>query len=162
MKGTMTKAALLGAIRGARAEWDATLAEVGEGRMTEPGLAGGWSVKDVIAHITWSEREMVGMLGMHALVDAEGLWAMDQDARNAAVYESNRARPLAEVLAKARDTYAELLDAVAALDEEDVNDPHRYKDMPVDWRPWDLVAGGSYRHYRDHIEPIRAWLARHD
>jgi len=35
--------------------------EVGKPRMTELGLPGGWSVKDVIAHITWYERKMVGM-----------------------------------------------------------------------------------------------------
>jgi len=62
MDEPVTKVRLLDMIRTARAEWDGLLSQVDETRMTQPGVAGEWSVKDVIAHITWHEREMIGML----------------------------------------------------------------------------------------------------
>lgn len=52
MDDRMTKARLLAELRAARGEWDTLMAAVGEERMTEPGAAGDWSVKDVIAHLT--------------------------------------------------------------------------------------------------------------
>ncbi len=52
MDDRMSKARLLENLRTKRAEWDAVLAEVPEAQMTEPGAAGKWSVKDVIAHLT--------------------------------------------------------------------------------------------------------------
>jgi hypothetical protein len=52
MDNQMTRARLLVELRAARSEWDTLMAVVGEERMTEPGAAGDWSVKDVIAHLT--------------------------------------------------------------------------------------------------------------
>jgi predicted DNA-binding transcriptional regulator YafY len=51
MEEPMTKEKLLEELRSSRQEWKALLAEVGEDRMTQPGAAGDWSVKDVAAHL---------------------------------------------------------------------------------------------------------------
>jgi hypothetical protein len=51
MDSYMSKAQLLSMIRGARADWDTLLADIPEAWMTEPGVDGEWSVKDIIAHI---------------------------------------------------------------------------------------------------------------
>jgi hypothetical protein len=61
MDAQMDKAAFLATLRAKHAEWEALLAEVGEARMVQPGVAGEWSVKDIVAHVTWGEREMAGM-----------------------------------------------------------------------------------------------------
>ena len=61
----MDRSLFLDELRAARAEWEAALAEIPSERMTEPGLAGGWSVKDLIAHVAWSEREMIGVIRDH-------------------------------------------------------------------------------------------------
>ncbi|MBD0328165.1 MAG: ClbS/DfsB family four-helix bundle protein, partial [Pyrinomonadaceae bacterium] len=52
----MNKAELLENLNTECANWDALLAEVGEGRMMQPGVVGDWSVKDVTAHLTTWER----------------------------------------------------------------------------------------------------------
>jgi len=65
----MNKSEWLGTLQTERAQWDALVAEVGQARMTQPGAAGEWSVKDVIAHVTWFEREMVGVLRAHGVFD---------------------------------------------------------------------------------------------
>ncbi len=158
----MTKSELLDLVRVARSEWDAVLAQVGEERMTQPGVEGEWSVKDIIAHVTWGEREMVSVLRKRALEGADErsdeLWRMSNDERNAVVFEQNRHRPLNDVLDEARRTYQELLDALETLSDEDLNHARHFRDMPADWLPWRIIAGNTYIHYPDHARSIRAWL----
>ena len=147
-------------LHAARGRWDALVEGIPAERMAEPGLPGGWSVKDTIAHVTWSEREMVGVIRERALVGSP-LWALDQDARNAAVYEEHRDRPLAEVMADERAVWAELLPALESLTGEDLTDRARFREMdglPPDVLPWHIFAGSTFRHYDDHSATIRAWL----
>ncbi|MGH2562492.1 MAG: DinB family protein [Thermomicrobiales bacterium] len=153
----MTKPRFLEVLLSERERWDALLIEVGEGRMTEVTLPGGWSVKDVVAHIAWSEREMVGVMRERALVGSD-LWNEEQDERNRIVYEENRKRPLAEVLTEARAVYRDFLECVKHLDDDDLHDPGRYLGMPPDWTPWKVLAGCCYWHYADHSAEVRAWL----
>jgi hypothetical protein len=49
-KDTVKKTQLLETLRRERADWEALLAQVDQARMTRPGVAGAWSVKDVITH----------------------------------------------------------------------------------------------------------------
>lgn len=154
----MDKATFVQALTEARAQWDALLAEVGQERMLDPGAAGKWSVKDIIAHILWSEREMAPIIQTHIL-DGSELWNLPQDDRNEVVYQQNRDRPIEEILAEAQQVYAQLFEAVQTLSDEDLNDPYRFKNMPEDWVPWRIIAGCSFDHYRDHSRSIREWLA---
>jgi uncharacterized protein (TIGR03083 family) len=154
----MTKRRFLELQLAERERWDALLAEVAEARMTEATLPGGWSVKDIIAHITWSEREMVGVMRERALVGSD-LWNLEQDERNRIVYEENRDRPLGDVLTDARAVYRDFLDHVKHLDD-DLDDPGRFLGMPPDWTPWRILAGCCYQHYADKYQDIREWLYR--
>ncbi|MCK4820534.1 maleylpyruvate isomerase N-terminal domain-containing protein, partial [bacterium] len=43
-------------IQGAWQAWNALVGKIDPAQMTQPGVAGLWSVKDIIAHITWHER----------------------------------------------------------------------------------------------------------
>lgn len=153
----MNTTEFLAELRAGRIEWDDALARVPMERMTEPGVEGEWSAKDVVAHIAWHEREMLGMLQAH---DANGsdLWNLPLDERNATICAQNRDRPLDDVLAEGRAAYAEVLPAVENLSDEDLNDPKRYRDMPEDWIPWQILAGNTYEHYRDHAASLRKWL----
>ena len=56
MDDQMTKIRLLETLRSKRAEWDAVLAEIPATQMDEPGVAGKWSVKDIVAHLAYHER----------------------------------------------------------------------------------------------------------
>jgi hypothetical protein len=89
MNGQITKAELLTMIRTARARWETLLAEIPLALLTEPGVIGEWSIKDIIAHISWGERENIGVVRAHAVVGSE-LWQLSEDERNAAVFEQNR------------------------------------------------------------------------
>lgn len=101
MADRMTKAEFLHLFQAARAKWDALMGRIDEARMTEPGVEGDWSFKEIVAPVTWYEREMVDLLRARALVGSD-LWNLPQDERNAAVFEQNRDRLLPDVLAEAR------------------------------------------------------------
>jgi hypothetical protein len=155
----MDKATLINTLTSTRAEWQALLAQLEEEWMLQSGAEGKWSVKDVIAHVTWGEREVAPVLRTHEVAGSE-LWNLSDDERNEIVYQRNRDRPLHEIIRDEQQAYADLLAAAQDLFEEDLNDPHRYKYMPREWVPWQLIAGNSFKHYSDHMQSLRAWLAR--
>lgn len=146
-----------------RAQWDALIARIDEQWMLEPGVEGTWSVKDIIAHIMWNEREMIPLMETRSLVGSD-LWQLPQDERNEAVYQLYRDAPLSDILSQEPKAYNQLLQEAQTLTGEELNDPHRFKDMPdtEGWIPWRIIAGCSFRHYPDHIDSIKKWLARRE
>ena len=154
----MNRAAFLAELRAGRAEWDETLARIDEARMTEPGVEGAWSAKDVVAHVAWHEREMAAMLRERDANAGSDLWDLPLDERNTAIYAKYRDLPLDAVLAEGRAAYATLLPEVEGLADEDLNAPKRYRNMPADWIPWQVLAGNTYEHYREHAASLRKWL----
>lgn len=140
-----------------RAAWDAVLAEVPADRFTEPGATGDWSVKDVIAHNVWHEREMVGVLRARALVGSE-LWNVDNETRNDAIYAKVRDIPLDEVLAEATAVYAELRALLDGITDADLNDPDAIRDMVPGFTLLPIAADNTYLHWRAHRLDLRAWL----
>ena len=144
-----------------RAQWDTLIAQIDEQWMLEPGVEGKWSIKDIIAHILWNELEMIPLIQTRSLVGSD-LWQLPQDERNEAVYHLYRDAPLRDILSQECEAYNQLLQEARTLNDEELNDPHRFKDMPdsAGWIPWRIIAGCSFTHYLDHMNSIKAWLAQ--
>jgi len=159
----MTKAAILTDLRSARAEWDALIAQVDQSRMSEPGMAGYWSVKDVVGHLTAVDRWNVNALLAHAHgkpVPALDEQLMELDERNRRHYEQNRMRPLSDVLEESRQVFRQLVELLDAQSEEFLTQPQTLLGLP---HP--IVVGQSLKdacadHYRHHLPDVRAWLER--
>ena len=161
----MDRIKLLNMIRTERARWETLLAEMGEAQMTQGGVEGEWSVKDIVAHVTAYERWVVARLqsalrGERLRLEIDQL---DLNQRNARIFEENRKRPLHDVLAESRQVFQQLLNLVQALSDEDLIDPHRlepfFDPLWTDGLPvWKCIAVDSYEHYRQHIPSIRTWL----
>jgi hypothetical protein len=147
----MDKATLLSKVRESKAEWNAALAEVSREQRMLAELGGGWTAKDIVAHITWSEREMATLMRLRSMEGASPLWAKPWDERNNAIYQENRERPLHEVMTEAEETWRELLEGLEGLSDEDLVDPNRFAGMPADWVPWEIIAQNTYEHYTEHI-----------
>ena len=153
-----TVSQLLQTIQQARNEWNALLEPVNQSKMTQPGVVGKWSLKDIIAHITWHECEMVGLIKAHALVGSE-LWNLPTDDRNAAIYEEVRDQPLSQVLEESTQYYAQLIEVLPSLSDEDLVEPSGFPGMPPDWQPWVVIAQNTYEHYEQHIPDVQRWIA---
>jgi hypothetical protein len=155
---TVDKMTFISLLEQARTRWEAELSQMDEQRMLQPGIVGTWSVKDLIAHVSWYEREMVPVIRLHVFTGSEW-WTQPTDERNAMIYQQNSHRPLQEILHEGQRSYNDLLEALQSLSDEDLNDPHHFRDMPEDWVPWQIFAGNSFEHYQDHLPALHTWVS---
>ena len=160
MAPQMTKAKLLEFMRTERAAWDALLAEVGEERMLEAGVDGAWSVKDIVSHVTYWEQDTLRVLEVVARGETPEFSEQDEmDALNARAVARNQHHAPSAVIADSQRVHQALLAMVETFPEADLIDPNRFEWLP-DWTLWQVIAGESYWHYRQHVPTIRAWLDR--
>ena len=156
---SMDKSAFVVEFKTGRAAWDALLAQLDPARAETPDVEGSLSAKDVIAHVTWYEREMIGLIEARRLAGSE-LWSLSTNERNAIIFEQNRVRQAQEILAEARDMGTRLIAAIDGLTDDDICQADHFANMPHDWLPWQVIAGNTFDHYPAHIASIRARLAR--
>lgn len=152
----VTREQLVERIRADRDRFDAIVARLPRARLDEPMLPGGWSVKDVLAHISWGEREAIGVVEARALVGSE-LWDRSEDERNAAVVAASGTRSLDDVLEGYRSTFGEYLAAVARLSDDELNDATSFSGLAQripGWKPWRVLYDPD--HYREHGAAIAA------
>jgi hypothetical protein len=145
--------------------WEALLANLGEARITAPGLPGGWSLKDVIAHL-WAWQQLSIARLEAALQEREPeffLWPEpfdpesddDLDRINAWIYETYHDQPWSRVHQAWRTGFLHFLELAGSLSEEDLFDPDRYPWL--EGYPLNAVLQGSYEHHlEDHLEPLVA------
>jgi len=112
-------------------------AGVSDPQLTEAGVTGDWSVKDILAHVTTWEEEALTYGGI--------------DAFNAAMTERKRGLSVSEVLRQLDDTHRRLVDFVQGVPEaEFVGDTRFRRRLRLD----------TYHHYPGHAETIRTWQGR--
>lgn len=156
----MNREELLERIRGGRGELEAVLATIDDDGMADAGLPGGWSVKDLLAHIGWWERRIVNAYETlrrsevpDSVSDAESL-----DELNAHVFDTHRDWPLAQVRQEEAEAYRALLEVAEKAPEGDLFDQDRFA-----WTEgrafFELVCDNSWGHYEEHVPDVKAWLA---
>jgi hypothetical protein len=160
---SLNKKQLLAEMQSEQAAWLALLDEIGEENMTQPEVAGGWSIKDIVAHITgWRRRTVLRFrAALDPTVDMTPYWPaeLDEDDEvdeiNAWIYKANRDRPLADVLNDSREVFQQLVAEVSALSDEQLNDPQRFP-----WLEGERLTGAFiFGHFHEEHEPdMRAWL----
>jgi hypothetical protein len=152
----MNKQKLTKRIRADRARLDELIAGIDSAQMVEPALDQGWSVKDVLAHISAWERLCTGWL-QAAMRDEtpDRPEVRDVDGFNNSTFAANRDRPLADVRAESAASYAAIVAAVEATPDAELASDSRFG------RPgWQLASANSDDHYREHIAQIEGWLGR--
>ncbi len=158
----MTKGKIMAAIQ---SEWEAlqtTLNQLSETQMLEPGVENGWTVKDILAHITDWEIRMVAWIeeslrGEVPQRPAPGMSWDDLDRLNQQTYLLHKDALLSEVSTDFHSSYQTALKTVESLTEQDLVDPQRFA-----WREgdpmWHMVAANTWWHYKEHNESIVEWL----
>lgn len=158
MENQPTKSQLLGSTQNDYQAWTEFLAQLDDAQMGELKI-GAWTIKDIIAHLTWHEKEMVGLLKAHALVGSPW-WELPTDQRNQLIYEQNKDRTLEDIRQEAGRVHTRLVQLLEALPESDLYDPAGFPNMPSDWKPCDLIIQNTYEHYRDHLKDISAFRGK--
>ncbi len=155
-----SKAQVLDDLKDEQARWEALLQDIGEEHMTQPGVAGEWSIKDIVAHLTGWRRRTVGRL--QAALRHEPTppppwpqYLQTDDEINAWIYAANRDRPLADVLRDSQDVFQQLVETLAAFPEEELLALGRLR-----WLEGEPVTGATFfAHFHEEHEPdMRAWL----
>ena len=166
MEQQMNKSELLSEMNSKYTELEQMLAPLSNTQMTTTGVNGAWSIKDILAHLAaWQyvllDRLQAAIQHTEPSSSFQGLSDEDIDRLNSQFYEENKSRPLSEVQADFRNTYRQIADAVQAMNEEDLFAPQRFA-----WLGgralWRFIAGDTYEHYIEHMEPISKWLANNN
>ncbi len=121
-----------------------------EAQMSEVWL-GGWSVREIVAHLSGWHREMAPALERLARGEKPlpgGASYQDVDAWNARFAAAARGVPAADLLLELDKSHQEFLQAADRVPEE------RFQ---PDRTAWKLVDLNSAHHYHEHAEQIRAW-----
>ncbi len=142
----------------ARAERDA-LALLWQGLSDEqmtrrPGPQPDWSVKDLIAHITWWEQTACNWVS-RALSGEMLSRTETPDEINARVHTDNRDLSLQTVLDAFDASWKPLEDLLLRMTDEEINDPQvcNIRDMPLLY----FLVGNTFAHYADHYEQLSAY-----
>jgi uncharacterized protein (TIGR03083 family) len=133
------------------ASWDGWLAAldgVPEERLTEPGVCGDWSVKDLIGHVAYWDDD--ALADVERIMKGRGLVAGTADERNATAAAANAARSLDELRAEMAQTHETVVGVLRGLDPDD----------PRTLRICREVAEDTWEHYDDHAAEVRSWRQR--
>jgi uncharacterized protein (TIGR03083 family) len=146
-------------------EWSALeqiIAQVDKEQMNRPD-AGGWSVKDNLAHLTvWEDFMRLYHLQNrppHEVLqlDKQMFEQLDEDGLNRVLHQRYQNRSIDDVLTDLRRSHAQVLTDLEQLSYNDLMKPH-YPDDP-EARPligW--VTGNTYEHYQEHRATIQKFI----
>jgi hypothetical protein len=161
MDEELTKHKIMDSIRVEHKLLEDQLEGLTEEQMLQTTLEGGWSIKDILAHIVSWERLMVQwsdttLQGKIPEMLPPGMTWDDLDIWNEQLYNDNKATPLAEVMSNFHSSFKFAVEIVEKFSEEDLINPDRFE-----WRegrPFsDIVAANTYSHYKEHREQINLW-----
>lgn len=125
-----------------------------DAELLEPGVAGTWSVKDIIAHVTVWESEALSHLPIVLAGRRPPRYSVTHggiNAFNAQMTQRNRDLPLSEVLQRRDDTHARLIEFVQRVPESECGGGTRFRRR---------LRLDTYGHYAIHARAIRAWRVR--
>ncbi len=151
----MTKDQLLTRIDDAWRDFEASYAGLSEAQLLIPNVTGAWSVRDIIAHVTWWEEEALAHLPLIRDGGRPPRYSVKYggiDAFNAMMTEKRRALSLHEVLRQHDAVHARLVDYIGEAPDDLIRTETRFR------RRLKLDALG---HYPIHARAIRAWREEH-
>ncbi len=101
------------------------VADLDPAERTAPGTWENWSIKDELAHIiAWQFNALARMA---ALIHAEPIPDFNETEKiNRAIYATNRDRTLAEIAVEGDRAYADFVQLIASMSEEDLSQPTRF------------------------------------
>lgn len=134
--------------------WQALLASydgLSEAEMLEPGVTDNWSVRDIIAHVTWWEEEALAHLPVVLDGGRPPRYSVTYggiDAFNAQMMEQRKDLTLAEVLGRRDEVHARLVAFLETVPEEHIVRETRFRRR---------LRLDTYGHYSLHAAAISRW-----
>ena len=122
-----------------------------DSQLMEPGVTGNWSVKDIIAHVTWWEEEALKHLPLIIMGGRPPRYSVKYggiDGFNALMTKQKQGLSLPDVLSQQDETHRRLIVYVQSAPEELLTRATRFRRR---------LRLDTYNHYPKHANAIRAW-----
>ena len=123
-------------------------------QMLEPGVTDDWSIKDILAHVTWWEEETLKHLPTIMKGNQPPRYSDlfgGIDAFNAQMTRKKHNLPLSEVLNQLEDTHLSLIKYIQSVPEDQYACETRFRHR---------LRMDTYSLYPIHAKAIRAWRER--
>jgi len=120
----------------------------------ETGVTGTWSIKDIIAHVTWWEGEALTHLPMILEGRKPPKYSVKHggiDAFNAQMYETKKNLSISAVFQERDETHSRLLDFLAQIPLTQIKSETRFRHR---------LRLDTYGHYPIHTKMIQEWRAQ--
>lgn len=147
----MNRSQLLGRVDAAWTDFRQSYAGLSDALLLEPGVTGRWSVRDIIAHVTWWEEEALAHLPAIAQGRKPPRYSTTYggiDAFNAQMAERKKHLSLAEVMREQEETHRRLIDLIDHAPDDQIT-------VETKWRH--RLRLDTYGHYPKHAAAIRRW-----
>lgn len=125
-----------------------------DAELMEPGVTGAWSVKDIIAHVTWWEQEALTHLPFILTGGKPPRYSVlygGIDAFNRKMTELKQNLSLGQVKKEGDTTHLRLLKFLQNVPEDQIVGETRFRRR---------LRLDTYGHYPKHAEAIRRWRKR--
>jgi DinB family protein len=125
-----------------------------EAELVVPGVTGAWSIKDIIAHVSWWEEEALKHLPLILAGGRPPRYSVAYggiDAFNAKMTEQKKDLSLVEVLRHRDDTHRRLVALIHSAPEAQMTRETRFRRR---------LRLDTYGHYPKHARAIRTWRER--
>lgn len=157
INGPMKRTELMTELIRVRAALRAEIDDLGEKHMLTPGVEGRWSVRDVLAHLTAWEVDMLTNLGKVRRGAKPGTVQWTQAAiekQNVIWHAEMKDRPLRSVLADFDGVRKQTLRVLEGLSDQETAQPSAW----LHGRSLiDYIAEMTANHERKHLEHLRQW-----
>jgi hypothetical protein len=159
----LRKVALLEEIVRERRALDDTMAPLTPRQMTMAGVTrGGWSVKDVLAHLVeWQQMNLdwyaAGARGEKPAIPAPGYTLRELPRLNQMIYRKHRRRALEAVVRDYHENHARIVALIEALLDDDLVSLGRFPWTGPSWTLSDYLRASTSAHYLWARTRIRRW-----
>jgi hypothetical protein len=159
----MNKTEVLANLEFSRENFLDLIDSMSESTVNIPGVVGTWSIKDILAHLSRWEAELIKMLweiqagkkpnSIHFQPD------LDVDQTNSEWHEEYKHRSYERILEDFHAVRNQTILRTEKFSERDLTDPKRFpwlNNKPLGiW-----IANDSFEHEKEHLKDIQAWLQR--
>ena len=159
----LRKKELLSEIQRERRALDEALSRLAARQMTKAGVTrGGWSVKDVLAHLVeWQQMSLgwyaAGLRGETPAMPAPGFTLRELPRLNAMIYRKHHRRSLAAVMHDYRLSHQSIVELIEALPDADLVTLRRFSWTGPSWTLSDYLRAATAAHYLWARTRIRRW-----
>jgi hypothetical protein len=161
----MDKTELLEILEDSRQEMMEMIEDLPDNVLLETGVIGEWSIKDILAHLTFWEGQIVTLLFQtsNGMPKPTTVHFQDKsvDEVNKRWYESGKERALDIIWQDWAGIRKQTIRRVSEFNDKDLNDPQRF--------PWlngvplfQWIMNDTAEHEDEHADQIRDWLDQRD